>query len=419
MSDRKATVAWTLPDDPLGAFCRENHAALKGSGKGPLFGLTFAVKDVFEIEGSRTGFGQPQWLHSHAAAVRTATAVRLLLDAGAEMVGKTCTDEMTFSLTGENFHYGTPVNPRAPERVPGGSSNGSVAAVAGGLVDFSLGTDCGGSVRLPASYCGVYGVRPTHGDVSTEGVLPFAPSFDVVGWFARDSDILEAVGRILLRQEVTMPPPRRLLIASDAFGRIEPQIADALQPSVAALEAKIGPSTPILVSHEGLRAWFEIFRVLQAAEIWESHGSWVAESKPTFGPGVRERFAWAATIDPEEVARCRQIHAKIAARLNQLLQPGDVLCMPTAPRVAPLKGTPTDTIEVAYREQAMALLCVAGLGGLPQISLPAASLDGLPLGLSILGPRGSDLQLLKLAKELGNLSECEARTPTVKPSAKE
>ena len=411
MSKGDTALAWIPPNDPLGAFCRENHAAQKGSGRGPLVGLTFAVKDVFEIEGSRTGFGQPDWLRSHAAAARTATAVRLLLDAGADMIGKTFTDEMAYSLTGENVHYGTPVNPRGHERIPGGSSNGSVAAVAGGLVDFALGTDCGGSVRLPASYCGIYGVRPSHGRVSTEGVLPFAPSFDVVGWFARAPDVLEAVGRVLLRDEGPVQWPRRLLTVADAFGQVEPRVADALQPAVAALAATIAPPNAVSVSPDGLRAWFETFRVLQAAEIWQNHGAWVSEWKPEFGPGVRERFAWAATVDPDEVARCRKLRAEIADRLRGLIQPGDVLCLPTAPRVAPMKGTPTDIIEVSYRQQAMALLCIAGLGGLPQISLPVTSLDSLPLGLSIVGPHGSDLELLSLATKLGILSDGEADAP--------
>ena len=155
-------TTWAVPNDPLGSFCRDNHATLKGSGAGPLAGSTFAVKDAFHIEGARTGFGQPDWLRSHPPARVTATAVKQVLAAGADMVGKTHCDELCYSLTGENVHFGTPVNVNAPGRVPGGSSNGSAAAVAGGLVDFALGTDCGGSIRIPASYCGIIGLRPTH-----------------------------------------------------------------------------------------------------------------------------------------------------------------------------------------------------------------------------------------------------------------
>jgi amidase len=184
--------------DPLNAICRHTHVALAGSGSGPLTGLTFAAKDVFDIAGHRTGNGNPVWLETHPPAERTASAVQRLLDAGARMVGKTHTDDMAYSLNGENVHYGTPVNPVAPGRIPGGSSSGSVAAVAGGLVDFALGTDCGGSVRLPASYCGVYGLRPTHGLVPADGVVPLAPSFDTVGWFARDAALMRRIGEVLL-----------------------------------------------------------------------------------------------------------------------------------------------------------------------------------------------------------------------------
>ncbi len=110
------------------------------------------------------------------------------------MVGKAITDELTYSLNGENIHYGTPVNPKAPGRIPGGSSSGSAVAVAGELADFALGTDCGGSVRAPASFCGIYGMRPSHGRISTAGVFRLAPRFDTVGWFARDGRLLELRG---------------------------------------------------------------------------------------------------------------------------------------------------------------------------------------------------------------------------------
>lgn len=212
---------WSAPLDPLGAFCRENHAARKGHAQGPLSGLTFAAKDAFHIEGARTGFGQPEWLRTHPPATVTARAVELLLEAGADMIAKAHCDELCYSLTGENAHYGTPENVNAPGRVPGGSSNGSAAAVAGGLVDFALGSDCGGSVRIPASYCGIFGMRPTWGRVPLEGALPFGPSFDVAGWLARSPDVFERVGRVLLQDQSPPKRPQRVLIAKDAFGLVE------------------------------------------------------------------------------------------------------------------------------------------------------------------------------------------------------
>jgi amidase len=390
---------WAIPNDPLGAFCRENHAAMKGSGTGPLAGLTFAAKDIFNIAGARTGFGQPDWLRTHAAATETADAVRRLLVAGADMVAKAHCDELCYSLTGENVHFGTPVNVNAPGRVPGGSSNGSAAAVAGGLVDFALGTDCGGSVRIPASYCGLIGLRPTHGRVSDAGVLPFGPSFDVIGWFTRDITLFGRIGEVLLGDDRAVAPAR-LIVADDAWEQVERPVGAALRPAVGKVEAVLGRATHARVSPEGLMDWFEVFRTLQAAEIWATLGDWVSTAKPRLGPGIKERFEYAATITPAQVAAAQARRRDITAHVEKLLGPDGVICLPTSPRAAPLCGTPVDQIEVEYRNQAMRLLCIAGLCGLPQISLPMARIDGLPLGLSLIGARNSDRALIALARRI-------------------
>ena len=392
-------TSWTPPNDPLGSFCRENHAALKGSAVGPLAGSTFAVKDAFHIEGAHTGFGQPDWLHTHPPARETATAVKQALTAGADMVGKTHCDELCYSLTGENVHFGTPVNVNAPGRVPGGSSNGSAAAVAGGLVDFALGTDCGGSIRIPASYCGIIGLRPTHGRVSAEGVLPFGPSFDVVGWFASDIEVFERVGGVLLGED-NASSPARLIIAADAWAQVEQPVANALVHAAEKVKAKLPSNVRTNVSPEGLSDWFDVFRTLQAAEIWATLGAWVTEAKPKLGPGIKERFAHAATITRDQVAVASLRRREITAAIENILGGDGVICLPTSPRVAPLHGTPTDQIEVEYRNQAMRLLCISGLSGLPQISLPMATIDGLPLGLSLIGARSSDRALIALARRI-------------------
>lgn len=387
-------------EDPVGAFCRENHVALKGAGEGPLRSLTFGAKDVFHIADARTGFGSPAWLATHEPPVETATAVRRLLDAGADLTGKTHTDELAYSLTGENVHYGAPINLRAPERISGGSSNGSAAAVTAGLVDFAIGTDCGGSVRLPASYCGIFGMRPTVGRVPLDGVIPFGPPFDVAGWFARDAHVLEKVGRVLLDDDSEPAPPRRLLRAADAFDMVDKAVGGALDRAVERVAVLVDTVEDVTVAPEGLEAWFETFRVLQAASIWANHGAWIRKTKPDFGPGVKERFEWAETLDARDVDAAKHRYEAIKARIVEVMGEGDILCLPTSPRVAPLKNTPVDDIEVRYRHQAMHLLCIAGLGGLPQISLPMAELDGLPLGLSMNGPRGADMQLLRLVRRL-------------------
>ena len=397
----QAVTAPELPfEDPVGAFCRHNHVALKGVGDGPLAGLTFGAKDVFHIAGSRTGFGHPIWLATHEAPSETAVAVQRLLDAGADLAGKTHTDELAYSLTGENRHYGTPVNARAPDRIPGGSSNGSAAAVTAGLVDFAIGTDCGGSVRLPASYCGIFGMRPTVDRVPLDGVIPFGPPFDVAGWLARDADVLERVGRVLLADDSEPTPPRRMLRAADAFDMVDTPVADALDAAVETVAACIGAVEDVTMAPEGLESWFETFRVIQAASIWANHGAWIRETRPAFGPGIKERFEWAEALDARDVDSAKKRYASIQARIAQVMGEGDILCLPTSPRVAPPKNTPVDDIEIRYRHQAMHLLCIAGLGGLPQISLPMAELGGLPLGLSLNGPRGADMRLLGLARKL-------------------
>jgi len=392
----------SLPDDPRNAFCRHNHVALRGSGNGSLSGLTFAVKDIFDVAGHRTGFGHPDWLATHLPAQRTAPVIVRLLALGARMIGRTHCDELCYGLTGENVHYGTPVNVNAPGRIPGGSSSGSAAAVGGKLVDFAIGSDCGGSVRIPASYCGIFGMRPTWGRVTLEGVVPFGPSFDVAGWFARDAALLEKVGHALLDDRQQSPRPKRLLVASDAFALVEGRVIEALRPQVSRLEQLIGRYEKVELSPAGLVGWFETFRTIQAAEVLASVGRWINEARPKLGPGVKERIAWAATVTPQMLAQANEQRAEVKLRMEQLLGPEDVLCLPTSPRVAPLRGTPFGKIEIDYRHQALCLLSISGLAGLPQLSLPMAQLDGLPLGLSIIGRRGADTMLLGVASQLSS-----------------
>ena len=242
-------------DDPFNAFCKDSDAFLQGAANGPLSGLTFAAKDIFDVAGHVTGGGNPDWKATHEAAKATAWVVRALVDAGATMVGKTITDELTRGILGENAHYGTPTNPRAPGRVPGGSSSGSAAAVAGELVDFALGSDTGGSVRVPASFCGLYGLRPTHGRIPLDGILLQAPSYDTIGWFARDPDTFARVGAVLLQAEITDTRPRRVVIAEDAFEVADKAVTDALRPVAELVAALSGESTTQRLTPAGLADW--------------------------------------------------------------------------------------------------------------------------------------------------------------------
>jgi len=378
--------------DPLNAFCRHTHVALAGSGSGPLTGPTFAAKDVFDIAGHRTGNGNPMWLETHPPAERTASAVQRLLDAGARLVGKTHTDDMAYSLNGENVHYGTPVNPVAPGRIPGGSSSGSAAAVAGGLVDFALGTDCGGSVRLPASYCGLYGLRPTHGLVPADGVVPLASSFDTVGWFARDAALMRRLADVLLPPAASWAPTR-LLIAPVAFAAAGAVVTEALRDSVNRMNAKFRSVEEARVYVGDPSEWAQLFRVLQGAEVAAQHGAWIDRHKPSFGPGVHERFEWARTIDPSAVAAAKPKREAIARHMEALLGDNALICLPAAPGIAPKLKTPGQELE-PFRARAFVLLAIAGLASLPQLTLPAATIDGCPIGLSLIAPHGRDRALL-------------------------
>jgi amidase len=385
--------------DTLGAFCRHTHATLRGAATGPLAGLTFAAKDIYDIAGHKTGFGSPDWLRTHAPAVRTAPAVQALVNAGAVMVGKTHTDELTFSLNGENAHYGTPVNVNAPGRIPGGSSSGSASAVAGALVDFALGSDTGGSVRAPASFCGIHGLRPTHGRISLEGACPLASSFDTAGWFARDAEIMERVGAVLFAEPPATKTPHRALIAQDAFDLLDPEARQVLQGGLERVVAAVGKAQDVTVSEEGLASWLDVFRTLQGFEIWAQHGAWVRETKPALGPGVRQRVEWASTIADADAAQARVKREHITRRMEALLHDDDVLILPTVPHIAPLVNSDPKATE-DFRTRALTLLCIAGLARLPQVSLPLARLHGCPIGLSLIGARGSDMTLLDVARKV-------------------
>lgn len=393
-SDSAATV-----NDDFGALCRHTHVALPGVDGGPLSGLTFIAKDVFDVAGHRTGAGSPDWLRTHDPARATAPAIGRLIDAGARMIGRGHTDELAYSLNGQNAHYGTPINPRARDRIPGGSSSGSAVAVAAALVNFALGTDCGGSVRLPASYCGILGFRPSHGRIPLAGAVPLAPSFDTVGWFAREPAVLKSVGQALLNDRDPPKPARRLLIAADLFAAVPAPVAAALEEPVRKVAAVMGDALRANVLDGCEIDGLALFRTIQGSEAWAAHGDWIRRTSPSFGPGVRERFALASGVTSEQAAKARAERERFAAHIAGILQDGAVLCLPTAPGIAPLKTAPLAELE-DFRARALALLSVAGLARLPQVNLPLGSLEGCPLGLSLIGSGNADTTLLALAGEI-------------------
>lgn len=375
-------------DAKVSAFVPGPRVMLKPSATGALDGLTFAVKDLIDVARHVTGGGNPDWHRTHAPAIRSAPVVDQLLAAGAALHGKTITDELAFSLEGANAHYGTPLNPACPDRIPGGSSSGSASAVADQLVDFALGTDTGGSVRVPAAFCGLFGFRPTHNAIPLTGVIPFAPSYDTIGWFARDASTLSTVGDILL-PEVALPPIGKLVLARDAFSLAEPAVEAKLRMACSQLD--IGEAVDIF-DHRA-DDWLECYRVLQGVEIWRELGSWISAAKPVFGASIAPRFADAASITETDVAHWAPIRIAFAAKVRRMLAGGIGLVIPTAPSIALRKAAHDAEIGAFYRK-ALTLTSIAGHCGLPQITIPAGQVDGCPVGLSIIAEAGNDRALL-------------------------
>lgn len=389
-----------LAEDPYSAFIAGADDAETVTESGPLTRLTLAVKDIFDVRGQRTGGGNPQMLAEARPAERTAPAIEALLQAGARFVGRTQTDELTFSLIGHNAHFPQPVNPAAPDRVTGGSSSGSAAAVAGRLVDIATGSDTGGSIRAPAGFCGLIGLRTTHGRISLEGAMPLAPSFDTFGWFARDAETYERVGQVLLG-----PPSRQAkqgralrLAALDALVLGEAE-AGEYRRMLAVAENVIGSSREAPALSQTIDDLYWAFRRLQAHEAWQVHGSFLSAKDRGLGPGVKERFEFGRSVTADEVAQAASLRSAFRAEFADLLGEDGLLVLPTVPGAAPLKAASFDD-QQAYRERALRLLCISGLSGFPQITIPLGAVDGAPFGLSLIGPAGADMALIGLARTI-------------------
>ncbi|KAG9457960.1 hypothetical protein H6P81_002468 [Aristolochia fimbriata] len=390
----------------------------------PLKGLTFAVKDIFDVKGHVTGFGNPDWARTHSPAISTSPVVLALLGAGATIVGKTIMDELAYSINGENKHYGTPINPCAPDHIPGGSSCGSAVAVAAELCDFSIGTDTGGSVRVPAAFCHILGIRPSHGVVSTSGVIPMAQSFDTVGWFARDPAILSKVGDILLPpSDIVFTQPSSFIIADDCFQLLSmprDQVSGVLIKAIeklfggeiihnANLGNHINENVPSLkhfmdVSSENqesptLMALSLALRLLQRFEFKKNHGEWVSIVKPALGPGIRERVADALKTSDKDIDLCFAVQLQLKAALTSLLKDNAILAIPTVPGPPPklqTEGTMLDT----FRARAFSLLAIAGVSGFCQVSIPLGMYNNLPVAVSLVAGHGNDRFLLDVVKTL-------------------
>ncbi|AOG07690.1 amidase [Bosea sp. RAC05] len=386
-------------DDIVNAFVPGTLVPIAGKAGGPLDGLSFAVKDLFDVAGLPTGGGNHDWALVNPEPQHHGWAVQTLLDAGASFVGKTITDEVSLGILGENAFDGTPINTAAPERVPGGSSSGSAAAVAAGLCDTALGTDTGGSVRVPASFCGLYGIRPTHGRVDTTGMLPQAPSSDTTGWFARDAETFARVSTALLG-EAPGALPTRLLIATDAFAFADPEVAEALQPMVARLSRIVGEVREEIMAPQGLSVWARAQRTLQPVEAWNTFRHWVETANPRMAFSVAAGLLNGARMPEGERQWAEMMRLEARARLRQLLPPGTILCLPTTAFPAPLRGLSQPALQ-PLKDRISCLCAQGGLTGSPQVSLPGATVNGAPVGLSIIGGRGTDATLIAVARAMG------------------
>ena len=378
---------WRVLGDPL----------VRGAEDGPLARVRVAVKDLYAVAGQRIGAGNPDWLAEAPVEERHAWAVQALLDAGADITGIAQTDELAFSLNGTNKHYGTPPNPAAPGRITGGSSNGPASAVALGQADLGLGTDTAGSVRVPSSHCGLYGLRTTHDLVPREGLLALAVSYDTVGWFTRDADLLVRAGDVLL-PPADPEPVTGFLVAEDVLALAEPATRATFETAVAAL----GEDRPVRrvesLMDGRLETWFPAFRAVQAAEAWKRHGAWIEAHPGSLGPGVMARFAAGRDLDPADRDAAQKIVDEARARLRESVPPGTALLLPAATAPAPPVGLEPAVMD-AYRARTLRLTCLASISGMPAAVRPMPPVDGLPIGLCAIGSRGSDRALLRLVAE--------------------
>ena len=387
---------WRLLGSPLVA----------GAASGPLRGESVAVKDLFEVAGFAVGAGNPAYLAESRPAATTAPAAASLLAAGADVLGIAQTDEFAYSIAGRNSHYGAPVNVASPGSIPGGSSSGPASAVASGQASIGLGTDTAGSIRVPASYQGLWGLRATHGAIDTSGLLPLAPSFDAVGWLIRSPGVLLRAAAASLDDSRQVHIPAEVAIAPATQAEISPGVRDAFSTSVERLvEARRFPP-PDRVQLPDLTEAAALFRTMQAAEAWQVHGDWVLRHPGCLGPEIAARFAYAASVTTDQhrgaIAGLERIRASLDAALA-----GRALLLPSTATTAPRLDADAELID-NVRTCTLRLTCLAGIGGYPALSVPALRVDGIPAGLCLLGPRFSDLALIKSGQRIADTLQMPA-----------
>ncbi len=384
-----------------------NKHRIDSSSTGELSRLSFAIKDNIDIAGEMTGYGSPGWLNTHPEPVVNAICLEQLLNAGGTCQGKTKSDELAYSLIGVNDFYGTPLNPKAPDRVPGGSSSGSASAVASELVDFAIGTDTGGSIRVPAGNCGVWGYRPSHGAISVSGVLALAPSFDTVGILAQTGEILEKVMRVLLAEKSHKGnASSSVCFVDDVFQMSDRQIVNAITPGLNKISDSYEVQTLKLaeISEPNVDCtWlFEQSGFLLSTEIWNTFGAWIKNEKPELSSGVDYNLQnYARSASRKEIQNSLYTKKVFQNKINNFLCDGNILCFPTTVDLAPrLKDITPEFFEGDYIPRAMGVNAISGLSCTPQITMPVAGVDGVPVGLSLIAGYGRDMALISFCNQL-------------------
>jgi amidase len=399
LNNPRLSVSSNPPYDALQAFVRDNHIALEGSKEGSLKDYVFAAKDVFMIKGSTVGNGHPDWLSTHGPDPFTSSAITTLLDVGADLVGKTICDELCYSISGENWHYGSPINPHDVRRFTGGSSSGSGAATAGGLVDFALGSDCLGSVRMPASYNGLLGMRPTYQRIANDGEAPYCISMDVLGYVANDPDVFTEVSKVLLKEDQEKTTFKSLYVATDCFDTVDADVKEALLPAVEFIKTQLDNTKDVVVAPEGLASWIDTFKHVQGYEVWESYGGFVNQYSPRLSRGPKERLEWASTVTLSQYRKGLKEKKIIEDNFATFLPKDSILVLPTGANIAPLRTASLDNIN-HERFQSSSLLCISPLTGTPQITVPLIKHHDVPLGLTLIGAKGTDMELVRFAAKL-------------------
>ncbi|TFD53925.1 hypothetical protein E3T55_04320 [Cryobacterium frigoriphilum] len=384
------TTVWRVLGNPL-----VEGASDDASGR--LAGETVAVKDLYAVAGFAIGAGNPQYLREAAPEASHAAALATLLGAGASVVGIAQTDEFAYSVAGVNAHYGIAPNPRVAGGLPGGSSSGPAAAVAARHASIGLGTDTAGSIRVPASYQGLWGLRTTHGAVSRAGLLPLAPSFDTVGWLTRTPELLRTVAGVGLRSTASLQvaAPERFAVAVPLIFAADEGVQAAFVDGLDRLTRRGVLPAPEIIELGDLVELLAAFRTVQAAEAWEAHGDWVRAHPGVLGSDVAARFEAASRITRPQATDARASLATHRAALDAALQ-GRTLVLPATSSTAPDRGASAAAVDAA-RVATLSLTCLAAIGGYPAVSAPLLEVAGAPLGLSLVGPRHSDLALVDVA----------------------